>query len=207
MKSRELFTTPVLIVTNYKIAPLPGGKFLHCFTPESTSTLYEFEANKEPLLEEGERYNIGYTEDNGRNWVDISATAKAEEVDPQKSHYVARVLGEELRVTETEKSNARVVHKATDGLYLGKKYAWRIFGMAIPREVFDIYLDHIQHPSTPCFTEGSASTAYREDGLEQAMNQLIASVVKIKGNRFTSHYVPSKSWFTIKGVKAITDKK
>ena len=207
MKSREFLTTPDLIVTNYKIAPLPEGKFLHCFTPKSTNKLYEFEANKEPLLEEGKGYNIGYREDNGRNWVDISATAKAEEVDPQKSHYLARIYGEELRVKETEKSNARVVHQANDGLYLGKKYAWRIFGMALPRKVFDIYLNHIQHPSTPCYTEGSASTAYREDGLEQAMSQLIASVVKVKGNRFRSHLLPSKKCFCIKGIKAITDKK
>ena len=80
MKSREFFTTPVLIVTGYAIAP-HNGKFLHTFTPETTNTVYQFIANQEPVLEEGQRYKIGYTVDNGVNWVDISATAKADDVD------------------------------------------------------------------------------------------------------------------------------
>ncbi len=142
MKSRELLTTPVLIVTNYKIVPHVSGKFLHSFTPETTNTLYQIVANQEPILEPGQRYNIGYTVENGVNWVDISATAKADAVDRDKSFYVAKILGEEARTVETQKSDERVVHQAQDGHYLGKKYAWRIYGMAIAREAFETYLRH-----------------------------------------------------------------
>ena len=70
MKSRELQTTPILIVTGYKISPHADGKFLHTFTPETTNTIYQFIANREPLLEEGQRYNIGYTVADGIKWVD-----------------------------------------------------------------------------------------------------------------------------------------
>lgn len=132
MKSRELHTTPVVVVSNYRISPDKSGKFLHSFTPESTSTVYQFIANQEPLLEERERYSFGYTIDNGVNWVDTSAMAKAESVDPDVSFYVARLLGEELREVESRKSDERVTHVAKDGYYLGKKYAWRIYGMAVP---------------------------------------------------------------------------
>lgn len=207
MKSRELHTTPVLIVTNYKIAPHSSGKFLHSFTPETTSTVYQFLANREPVLVEGERYNIGYTVDNGINWVDVSATAKAQEVDPNKSFYVARLLGEELRPVETQKSNERVTHSATDGQYLGKKYAWRIYGMAMPRNIFDAYLEEIKHPSVPCLTEETPSLAYKDEGLHNAVEALILSCIKINGNRFRSPLLPSKNWFQIKGLAAITDKK
>ncbi|MBF4381770.1 hypothetical protein, partial [Vibrio anguillarum] len=82
MKSRELHTTPVLIVTNYQIIPEPSGKFLHKFTPENTPTTYKFIANQEPAFEEGARYNIGYEVKNGENWVDVSASAKADAVEP-----------------------------------------------------------------------------------------------------------------------------
>ncbi len=207
MKSRELLTTPVLIVTNYTIAPYSGGKYLHTFTPESTSTVYQFIANQEPLLEEGERYNIGYVVENGSNWVDISATAKANDVEPQKSHYVARILGEEKRQVESQKSIERVQHNQTDGIYLGKKYAWRIYGMSLARDTFDAYLEEIEHPMTPCLTEGSPSIAYKENGLAEAMDSLIQSVERVSGNRFRSHLLPSKRWFQIKGISAITDKK
>jgi len=176
MKSRELLTTPVLIVSNYRIIPYQNGKFLHSFTPETTGTVYQFIANQERLLEEGQRYNIGYTVDNGANWVDMAATAKATDVDPVKSHYVATILGEQLRDVETEKSKSRVVHQPVSGFYLGKKYAWRIYGMAIGRDTFDEYLKAIQHPSVPCHTEGSPSIAYKEDGLSAAMDALIQSL-------------------------------
>ena len=207
MKSRELFTTPVLIVTNYQIVSHPGGKFLHSFTPENTNTVYQFIANQEPILEEGQRYNIGFTVDGGVNWVDISATAKADDVDQHKSHYVARLLGEEKRAVETQKSDERVQHSATDGHYLGRKYAWRIYGMAVARDTFDSYLADINHPSVPCFTEGSASTAYKEEGLAVAMDALIQTATRVNGNRFQSPLLPSKQWFQIKGIAAITDKK
>lgn len=207
MKSRELLTTPVLIVTSYTVAPHPGGKFLHSFTPETTSTVYQFIANLEPALEEGQRYNIGYNEIDGVNWVDISATAKADDVDQHKSYYVSRLLGEELRAVETQKSDERVVHSASGGHYLGKKYAWRIYGMAVARDTFEAYLDDIRHPSVPCMTEDSPSLAYENEGLEAAMQALIQSATRVGGNRFSSPLLPSKRWFQIKGLSAITDKK
>ncbi len=161
MRSRNLQTTPVLIVSNYRITPDPrSGKFLHQFTPETTSTIYQFIANREPVFLEGARYNIGYDIENGQNVVDVSASAKADEVDPVVSHNVARILGEQLRATETTKSDQRVVHSASNGRHLGKKYAWRIYGMAVAKETFFTYLDEIGHTSVPCTTEGSDSTAY-----------------------------------------------
>ena len=207
MKSRELLTTPVLIVTNYRITPHPSGKFLHSFTPETTGTVYQFIANLEPVLETGQRYNIGYNVEDGVNWVDVAASAKADAVDKIKSFYVAKILGEEARVVETKKSDERVVHSAKDGQYLGKKYAWRIYGMAIAREAFDTYLEDIKHPAVPCSTEGSPSVAYKEVGLEAAMVALCKSAARINGNRFRSSLLPSKDWFQIKGISAITDKK
>ncbi len=207
MKSRELHTTPVLIVTNYRVVPHASGKFLHSFTPETTNTTYRFIANQEPVLECGQRYNIGYWVENGEYWVDVAATAKADAVDKDKSFYVAKILGEELRAVELKKSGERVVHQAKDGHYLGKKYAWRIYGMAIPREAFDTYLSDINHPTVPCSTEGSTSIAYKEDGLEAAIDALRESAVRINGNRFRSSLMKSKKWFQIKGISAITDKK
>ncbi|MBX9735073.1 MAG: hypothetical protein K2X37_13530 [Chitinophagaceae bacterium] len=207
MKSRELLTTPVLIVSNYKITPVSGGKFLHTFSPETTGTIYQFIANQEPLLDAGQRYNIGFEVRDGCNWVDMSATTKADLVDKNSSFYVAKALGEQCRDVETQKSVQRVVHSAKDGCYLGKKYAWRIYGMAIAREAFDAYLIDIRHPSVPCYTEGSPSIAYKEDGLADAMEALCQSAVHIDGNRFKSSLMPSKSWFQIKGISAITDKK
>jgi hypothetical protein len=207
MKSRELRTTPVLIVTNYKIVPHAAGKFLHSFTPETTCTVYQFIANQVPLLESGQRYNIGYKVDSGVNWVDVAATAKAGAVDKVKSFYVAKLLGEEARAVETQKSDDRVVHQVRDGHYLGKKYAWRIYGMAIARDAFDAYLSDIKHPTVSCLTEGSISVAYKEAGLAAAIDALCATAIGISGNRFRSTLMPSKNWFQIKGISAITDKK
>lgn len=207
MKSRNLLTTPVLIVTNYQITHHSGGKYLHTFTPENTNTVYQFVANQEPILESGQHYNIGYIVDAGLNWVDIAATAKADLVDREKSFYVAKILGKEARTIETQKSNERVQHQAKDGHYLGKKYAWRIYGMAIARDAFDTYLEDIKHPSVSCFTEGSPSIAYKEDGLDAAMDALRQSATRIDGNRFKSPLLSSKKWFQIKGISAITDKK
>lgn len=209
MKSRELDTTPVLIVTNYTVSPDPSGKYLHRFTPENTPTVYQFLANQEPVLEQGERYNIGYEVINGINWVDISATSKADKVNPIVSHYFARQLGEQCRAVESNKSDTRVVHSATDGHYLGKKYAWRIYGMAIARNTFDEYMDVIGHSKVNCITDGSPSVAYKDSGIDSAMDSLIQSCVKVgsSGNRFLSHLLPSKKWFQVKGLAAITDKK
>lgn len=209
MKSRELHTTPVVIVTNYTITPDLSGKYLHTFTPKNTDTLYQFVANHETLLIEGERYNIGFTVEQGIKWVDISACAKADEVNPPVSHYVARHLGEQNREAETRKSDARISHTATNGHYLGRKYAWRIYGMAVARDTFDDYLSEIDHPRIRCHTDGSPSIAYIDQGIEAAMDTLIKSCVKVgrAGNRFKSHYLPSKKWFTVKGISAISDRK
>jgi hypothetical protein len=209
MKSRELLTTPVLVVTNYKIVSYAGGKFLHSFTPESTSTVYQFIANKEPVLEAGHRYNVGYTTDGNVNWVDIAATAKADDVDKNVSYYVSKALGNQLRAVETKKSDERVKHSATDGHYLGKKYAWRIYGMVVARDTFEDYLKEINHPAVACLTDDNPSIAYKEDGIEKAMDALIQSAQRIAGqsNRFTSPLLPSREHFQIKGISAITDKK
>ncbi|SKB49721.1 MULTISPECIES: hypothetical protein [Luteibacter] len=76
MKPRDLKTIHDLIVTDYKITRISAAVYRHEFHPETTSTLYEFEANKTPLLNEGERYNIGFTTDrSGKNIVDTSAIA------------------------------------------------------------------------------------------------------------------------------------
>jgi hypothetical protein len=210
MRSRNLQTTPVVIVSNYRITPDPAtGKFLHEFTPETTSTVYQFIGNREPIFTEGERYNIGYEVENGTNIVDVSASAKADEVDPVVSHNVARILGEQCSAVETTKSDQRVVHSATSGHYLGKKYAWRIYGMAVAKGTFYDYLEEIRHPSVPCTTEDSASTAYLDTGINTAMDNLINSCSRVgaSSNRFSSPLLPSKSWFTIKGISAISDKK
>jgi hypothetical protein len=206
MKSRELLTIPVLIVTNYRIVPAEG-KYLHSFTPETTETTYFFLGGKEPLFEEGERYSVGFRSHLGQNWVEPAATAKAGDVDKNQSLYIARVLGEEHREVEVSKSKSRVVHAPITGLYLGKKYAWRIHGMAVARDTFDAYLKEINHPSIACVTDGSRSIAYRDIGLTEAMSALIDTAVWISGNRFRSPLLPSKDWFQIKGISAITDKK
>lgn len=209
MKSRHLHTTPVIIITNYTITLHTSRKYLHSFTPENTPTRYEFLANKEPLLIEGERYNIGYSVESGVNQVDTSAIAKAADVDPSVSHYFAKTIGQQLKDVETQKSDDRVVHNKSDGHYLGKKYAWRIYGMAVANETFYEYLKEINHPYTDCYTEGSKSIAYKNVGIEAAMDNFIKSCVKVGklGNRFKSCLLPSKKWFTIKGLQAITDKK
>ncbi|WP_127021280.1 hypothetical protein [Rheinheimera mangrovi] len=130
-------------------------------------------------------------------------------MNPSVSHYFARTLGEQLRKVETEKSDTRVSHSANDGHYLGKKYAWRIYGMSVARDTFDDYLEAIKHPKVNCFTEGSPSIAYKDVGIDVAMDNLIKSCVKVgkAGNRFSSHLLPAKKWFQVKGLTAITDKK
>lgn len=209
MKSRHLLTTPTVVVTNYKIESHPEGKHLHSFTPASTNTKYQFIANGEAVLKEGERYNFAYRVENGVNWVDPSAIAEAESVDPESSFYVARIHGQEIRDIELRKSNERTTHSAKDGTYLGRKYAWRIYGMAVPREVFELYLDTIKHPITSCITGASQSIAYKEEGLQEAMQTLLSSLERVdsKKNNFKSVLIPQRNWFQVKGISAITDKK
>ena len=209
MKSRELLTTPTIIISNYTIFPTQDGKFIHQFTPENTDTVYQFVANREPILINGERYNIGYRKIDGVNHVDVSAIAKADSVDPKVSHYFARHLGEQQRDVETRKSLERVVYTGVTGLYLGKKYAWRIYGEAFPRGVFDAYLEAINYPRINCTTEGTQSIAYKDEGLAEAMDSLVNSCIRINNssNRFKSHLIPTKKWFNVKAIAAITDRK
>ena len=210
MKSRDLKTIPVLIVTNYTTKPNSSEDFLHSFTPHNARTVYQFFSEQNtPLLEEGKAYNIAYTEVGGANLVSIKDCAKADLVVPSESHRVARRFGEERRTEETKKSNNRVTHSATDGAYLGRKYAWRIYGMAVAREIFDAYLAEIKHPYVNCITKGTSSIAYLDEGIDKAMEALIESCVRVEdeGNRFKSDLLPGKDWFTVKGIEAITDKK
>ncbi len=212
MKSRELFTIHDLIASNYTIIKLPSGKYIHKFTPENTSTEYEFEANATPIIVEGERYNIGYIVNGDRKIVDVSVLSKSSEVNPMFSFAVAQQIAREHRDIEKAKNDQRVTHNARDGYYWGKKYAWRMVGTVIAKKAFYQYLEEIGHPSVPCVTQdpdfpssNTQSTAYREVGLEEAMKQLISSAVKVSGAYYKSPLYSKE--FSIKGIKAITDKK
>lgn len=213
MKSRELFTIHDLIASNYTITKLTYGNYLHKFTPATTATVYEFEANATPIIVEGERYNIGYTVDSeGRNIIDLSALSLTSQVNPILSFLAAQQIAKGNYAAEKAKNEQRVTHSATDGYYWGKKYAWRMFGTVIAKEAFFKYLDEIGHPSVPCFTRdpdrpysNDQSTAYKEDGLEEAMQNLIASATKASSAYFKSPLYSKK--FAIHGINSITDKK
>lgn len=212
MKSRDFLTIHDLIASNYTITKLPSGKYLHKFTPATTSTEYEVEANATPIIVEGERYNVGYTVIGGKNVVDVSFLSKTSEVNPMFSFAVAQKIAREHRDVEKSKNDQRVTHDARDGYYWGKKYAWRMFGTVIAKEAFYQYLQEIGHPSVPCFTRNpdypfsnDRSTAYREAGLEEVVSQLISSAVKVNKSYYKSPLYSKK--FSIRGVEAITDKK
>ena len=213
MKSRDLHTIHDLIASNYTISPLPNGKFLHKFTPKTTNTVYEFEANSASVIEAGERYNIGFIVDkNGKNIIELSALSKTAEVNQFFSYAFAQQIARENRPTEKAKNDQRVTHKAKDGYYWGKKYAWRMFGTVISKEAFYTYLEEIKHPSVPCITsnpdmgfQNEQSTAYKEKGLEEAVRNLISSASKVSPAYFKSPLYSRK--LSIRGVKAITDKK
>ena len=213
MKSRDLFTIHDLIASNYTITKLASGNYLHKFTPATTATVYEFEANATPVVVEGERYNIGYTVDaKGRNIIDLSALSLTSQVNPMLSFLAAQQVAKGNYACEKAKNDQRVTHSAKDGYYWGKKYAWRMFGTVIAKEAFFQYLDEIGHPSVPCITRdpdlpysNDQSTAYKEDGLEEAMRNLIVSATKASAAYFKSPLYSKK--FTIKGINAITDKK
>lgn len=213
MKSRDLFTTPNLIASNYTVTKLEDGKYLHKFTPQSTSKEYEFTANKEPVIEEGERYNIGYTVDsNGRNIVEVSSLSKASLVNPIFSFMTAQSLAQETYVAEKAKNDHRVNHSAPDGYYWGKKYAWRMFGTVISKGAFFEYLKEINHASVTCITSdpdlpygSDESIAYREEGLRDAVMNLISSAEKVSAAFYKSPLYSKK--FSIRGINALTDKK
>lgn len=213
MKSRDLFTIHDLIASNYTITKLASGKYRHQFTPATTATIYEFEANATPAIIAGQRYNIGYTVDSaGRNIIDLSALSPTSQVNPMLSFLAAQHLAQGNYATEKAKNDQRVKHSATDGYYWGKKYAWRMFGTAIPKDAFHLYLDEIGHPTVACITRdpdlpygNDQSIAYVEHGLEDAMKNLIASATKASAAYFKSPLYSKK--FTIKGINALTDKK
>ncbi|HDS1815969.1 TPA: hypothetical protein QEM96_000589 [Pseudomonas putida] len=213
MKSRNLRTHHDVIISNYTITPMSNGKHLHQFTPSTTSTIYQFEANSAPVLKNGERYNIGFTlMPDGRRIVEPSALGKADSVNKTLSHLAAKQQAKDDLVENKGKNDQRVSHRATDGYYWGKKYAWRRYGLMIPEGAFLAYLKEIGHPSVPCITSNpdldfptnDHSTAYKDDGLEQAMDDLIESAVKDK-QYFKSPLYSKK--FQIRPIASITDKK
>lgn len=213
MKSRDLKTIYDLIVSDYKIIAKGDGKFIHSFKPATTNTLYQFEANGTPEVIEGERYNIGYYEDeHGSKIIDTSCLSKNTEVNPVLSYLYATKLSEGKHEINKQKNDDRVSHSATDGYYWGKKYAWREFGLAISKDAFYAYLEEIKHPQVEWITSNPAmgfsnepSTAYKEDGLADAIHELIASAVKATKVRYKSALYSKQ--FSIKGIEAITDKK
>jgi len=71
------------------------------------------------------------------------------------------------------------------------------------------FSQELEPPQIPgrFITDGTPSTAYKEEGLAEAMDALIRSVRRKSGNRFESPLLPSKNWFNVKGLSAITDKK
>ncbi len=214
MKSRELLTIPDLIASNYTVKKLASGKYLHTFTPANTSTVYSFEANATNVIIEGEHYSIGYTVDSeGRNIIDLSALSLTSKVTPLSSFFAAKLIAEGIYTIEKAKNDDRVSHSAKDGCYYwGKKYAWRIFGAVIAQDAFYEYLKEIKHPSVSCITRdpdlpfsNDPSIAFKEDGLENAMRNLIESASKVSAAFFKSPLYSKK--FRIKGINAITDKK
>lgn len=213
MKSRDLQTRHDVIIRNYRIIPLPNGKFLHQFTPFTTDTIYQFEANSAPVLLNGERYNIGFrTMPDGRNIIDPSAMGKGDSVNKILSFLAAKQQSNDILVENTAKNNQRVTHAATDGYYWGKKYAWRRYGLVMAEGAFLQYLQEIGHASIPCltsnpdlpFSSNDRSTAYRDDDLEGKIDALIETAEKV-GQYFKSPLYAKK--FQIRPINSITDKK
>lgn len=213
LKSRDLHTIHDLIASNYTITKLDNGRHLHQFTPATTSTIYEFEANSAPVITEGERYNIGFTIDSdGRNIIDLSALSPTSKVNPRLSFEAAQHIANGNRSIEKAKNDQRVTHAKVKGYYWGKKYAWRMFGTVISKDAFYAYLEEINHPSIPCITRdpdhpqsNDESIAYAEAGLEQAIFKLIDTAEKASSAYYKSPLYSKK--FSIKGISALTDKK
>jgi hypothetical protein len=212
MKPRELHTVHDVIVTDYAITRLAGGRAIHSFHPATTATVYEFEGNESPVLKEGARYNIGYiVAADGRHIVEPSVLSPSDKIDPLLSFYVAKQYGFQQYDLERANNDQRVSHAGDDDYYWGKKYAWRMFGACIPKTAFYAYLKEIRHPAVPCVTskEGyppSNSTAYAEQGLEQVVFNLITSAIIVGNGPYYRSPLFSKK-FTIEGVSAITHKK
>jgi hypothetical protein len=213
MKSRDLKTIYDVIVTEYALTHISGGRFLHTFKPKTTDTVYQFEANGTPEIEEGSRYNIGFREDEeGRKIVDLSCISKSDSVNPMLSYLYSKKFSKDRHAVNKEKNDVRVTHTATDGYYWGKKYAWREFGLVISKDAFYAYLEQIAHPKVSCITANpdmifstDPSIAYKEDGLDDAMELLIMTAVKQSKALYKSPHYSKK--FSIRGIEAITDKK
>ncbi|YCH22944.1 hypothetical protein M1D96_05395 [Pseudomonas sp. D1-3] len=214
MKSRNLYTIHDVIISNYAITALPSGKFLHRFTPLTTDTLYEFETNSSNAeLVEGHRYNIGFiTDATGRKIIEPSSLGRADSVNKLLSYSAAKHFSMDKLAENKGKNDDRVRHRATDGYYWGRKYAWRRFGLVISKNAFYQYLEEIAHPFVPCRTinddvgihSNEESIAFKEEGLEDAMNRLIETAVP-SGRYFKSPRYSKK--FQIRPINAITDKK
>ncbi|AAY37387.1 hypothetical protein Psyr_2348 [Pseudomonas syringae pv. syringae B728a] len=214
VKSRNLHTIHDLIVKDYSVNPTSSGKFLHQFSPSTTDTVYQFETNSSAHeLVNGHRYNIGYTIDkSGRRIIEPSALGKADSVNPILSYLAAKQLSEDKLSENKGKNDERVKHKAKDGYYWGKKYAWRRYGLVFAKGAFYKYLEHINHPFVSCKTvsgdvgiySNEESIAYKDEGLEAAMDALIDSAVK-KGRYYESPLY--KGSFQIRPISAISDKK
>ena len=211
MKSPDLHTVYSLTARDYQIEALPNGKFRHSFSPESTGTVYEFEANEEPVIIEGQNYNVGFKRNAaGRNIVDRSTLSLASVVNPTLSYLAAQSLALEKHHEEKAKNDARVTHAATDDYYWGKKHAWRMFGAFMAEDAFIAYLDESGHKSVPCtmYVEGyppGESTAYAETGLEDAAYLLLTTAVKQTKTLYQSPHYSGR--FTIYGINAISHKK
>ncbi|TKK12163.1 hypothetical protein PflCFBP13510_10600 [Pseudomonas fluorescens] len=214
MKSRNLYTIHDVIVRNYTITGLPSGKFLHQFTPATAETLYQFETNSSAAeLVNGDRYNIGFiTERDGRNVIEPSALGKADSVNKLLSYSAAKHFSLDKLAENKGKNDDRVKHRAVNGYYWGRKYAWRRFGLVMAKGAFYQYMEEIAHPFVPCKTinddigihSNEDSIAYMEEGLEEAMDALIDTAEKV-GRYFKSPRYSRK--FQIRPVNAISDKK
>lgn len=213
MKSRDLKTICDLIVSDYKIEPIGKGKYLHSFKPLTTQTIYQFEANRTPEVAEGERYNIGFYEDDlGNKIIDLSCLSPNSDINPKLSYLYATNFAKGKHKVNASKNDSRVNHNAKDGYYWGKKYAWREYGLFISKDAFYSYLKEIKHPSVECVTNdpskpysNTTSIAYKEEGLADAMYSLILTAEKANKIRFKSKLYSKQ--FTIRGIEAITDKK
>lgn len=217
MKSRELKTIHNLIVANYNVEPTSPTNFRHSFTPLTTDTEYVYYGNSEPILKNGERCNIGYTvNEKNEKEIDTSSLSKLKDIDKDMSFIYAAYLSKQKHDENKSKNDHRVTpHIVNNKYYWGKKYAWREFGLFISKDAFHKYMDSIGHPKIECITtadgypQGQSSFAYLEDGIAEAMKNLIDSAEIVKsGPYFKSPlYMEGEKKFQIKETLAITDKK
>ncbi len=212
MKSRELNTIHDLIVTDYKIEPIGGGKFRHFFHPKTTEKIYEFIANGAAELEEGQRYNIGYRIIDGKNIIEPSCLSKSDDVNPLLSYLHAMEFSKSRKIINKRKNDDRVNYDKTNGYHWGPKYAWREYGLVIAKDAFHSYLEEINHPKIACvitnpdnLAQTTNTEAYADEGLENAIALLIQSAEKVSKIHYKSPHYSRR--FTIRGIEAITDKK